>query len=132
MNSQNTKPFKYWQDAFQEGRRVSPLHLNRIMKELSRITLFFWLRAAISKAYGTSSEGGCTVVKMKVHEVRSTGAPILFKKNFGIHWVLRAGTWTSESIFTPLLLNGCHPQVHEYLLHRAFDGCLVGHTTLSA
>ena len=78
-----------------------------------------------------SSDGDFSVLKAKVHELCSTGALMLFRKNFAFllnYEDLNMGF----SNHVPLsLLKECHSKISVYLFHRSCSDSLVGHETPS-
>ena len=50
------------------------------------------------------SDSGSRTVKAKTHKVRNSSASMLFRKNFAVHQVLRAGMWASQTMFTTFYL----------------------------
>ena len=51
----------------------------------------------IDCTFNTASDKNCTA--LKVYEVHSIGLSMLFKKNFVVSQVMRAGTWFSQTVF---------------------------------
>ena len=63
----------------------------RSKKEISKTTVSFWLRKTISRAYELSGTA---------LPVRGIAPSILFRKNFAVDQVLKAGTWRRHTTFT--------------------------------
>ena len=70
-------------------------------KEVSKNTISFWLRQVISRAH---SEAGEPVPRPRARETRGIGPSLLFKSNFAVESVLKAGTWKRHSTFTRFYL----------------------------
>ena len=71
----------------------------RSKKEISKTTVSFWLRKTISRAYEFSG----TVLPVpapRARETRGIAPSLLFKKNFAVDQVLKAGTWRRHTTFT--------------------------------
>ena len=71
----------------------------RSKKEISKTTVSFWLRKTISRAYelfGTA----LPVPAPRARETRGIAPSILFRKNFAVDQVLKAGTWRRHTTFT--------------------------------
>ena len=49
-------------------------------------------------------------MKAKMHEVRNIGTSLLFKINFAVQQVLRAGMWKSQTLFTSFSLRDVIPR----------------------
>ena len=71
----------------------------RSKKEISKTTVSFWLRKTISRAYEPSSKEQ-TVPAPRARETRGITPSLLFKKNFAVDQVLKAGTWRRHTTFT--------------------------------
>ena len=71
----------------------------RSKKEISKTTVSFWLRKTISRAYELSGTEQ-PVPAPRARETRGTAPSLLFKKNFAVDQVLKAGTWHRHTIFT--------------------------------
>ena len=71
----------------------------RSKKEIAKTTVSFWLRKTISRAYELS---GTTLPVPAPHarETRGIAPSILFRKNFAVDQVLKAGTWRRHTTFT--------------------------------
>ena len=70
----------------------------RSKEEISKTTVSFWLRKTISLAYELSG----TALPMpapRAREMRGIAPSLLFKKNFAVDQVLKAGTWHRHTIF---------------------------------
>ena len=70
-------------------------------KEISKNSVSYWLRQVISRAY---SEEGEPAPNPRARELRGLGPSLLFKKNFSVGAVLKAGTWKRQSTFTRFYL----------------------------
>ena len=70
----------------------------RSKKEISKTTVSFWLRKTISRAYELSGTA-LPVPAPRARETRGIAPSILFRKNFAVDQVLKAGTWRRH---TPL------------------------------
>ena len=84
----------------------------RSKKEISKTTVSFWLRKTISSA----SELSGTEQPVPVPRARETcgiAPSLLFKKNFAVDQVLKAGAWRRHTTFTRYYLRD--------LAHRSLD-----------
>ena len=84
----------------------------RSKKEISKTMLFFWLLKTISRAYelfGTA----LPVPAPRARETRGIAPSILFRKNFAVDQVLKAGTWRRHTTFTRHYLRD--------IAHRSLD-----------
>ena len=68
-------------------------------KEISKTTVSFWLRKTISRAYELSGTA-LPVPAPRARETRGIAPSILFRKNFAVDQVLKAGTWRRHTTFT--------------------------------
>ena len=68
-------------------------------KEISKNTVLFWLRRVISLAYQLSSKPLPTPSPL-ARETRGIAPSLLFKKNYAVSQVLKAGTWRRHTTFT--------------------------------
>ena len=68
-------------------------------KEISKTTVSFWLRKTISRAYELSGTEQ-PVPTPRARETRGIAPSLLFKKNFAVDQVLKAGTWLRHTTFT--------------------------------
>ena len=84
----------------------------RIKKEISKTTVSFWLRKTISRAYELSGTA-LPVPAPRALETRGIAPSLLFKKNFAVDQVLKAGTWCRHTTFT------CH--YLRDIAHRSLD-----------
>ena len=84
----------------------------RSKKELSKTTVSFWLRKMISHAYELSGTAQ-PVPAPRARETRGIAPSLLFKKNFAVDQVLKAGTWRRHTTFTRHYLRD--------LAHRSLD-----------
>ena len=67
-------------------------------KKIAKTTVSFWLRKTILRAYELSG----TVLPVpapRARETRGIAPSILFRKNFAVDQVLKAGTWRSHTTF---------------------------------
>ena len=71
----------------------------RSKKEISKTTVSFWLRKMISRAYELSGTA-LPVPAPRARETRGIAPSILFRKNFAVDQVLKAGTWRRHTTFT--------------------------------
>ena len=71
----------------------------RSKKEISKTTVSFWLRKTISRAYELSGTA-LPVPAPRARETRGIVSSILFRKNFAVDQVLKAGTWRRHTTFT--------------------------------
>ena len=81
-------------------------------KEISKTTVSFWLRKTISHAYELSGTEQ-PVPAPRALETRGIAPSLLFKKNFAVDQVLKAGTWRRHTTFTRHHLRD--------LAHRSLD-----------
>ena len=71
----------------------------RSKKEISKTTVSFWLRKTISRAYELSGTA-LPVPAPRARETHGIAPSILFRKNFAVGQVLKAGTWRRHTTFT--------------------------------
>ena len=71
----------------------------RSKKEISKTTVSFWLRKTISRAYELSGIA-LPVPAPRARKTRGIAPSILFRKNFAVDQVLKAGTWRRHTTFT--------------------------------
>ena len=71
----------------------------RSKKEILKTTVSFWLRKTISRAYELSGTA-LPVPAPRARETRGIAPSILFRKNFAVDQVLKAGTWRRHTTFT--------------------------------
>ena len=71
----------------------------RSKKEIAKTTVSFWLRKTISRAYELSGTA-LPVPSPRARETRGIAPSILFRKNFAVDQVLKAGTWRRHTTFT--------------------------------
>ena len=71
----------------------------RSKKEIAKTTVSFWLRKTISCAYELSGTA-LPVPAPRARETRGIAPSILFRKNFAVDQVLKAGTWRRHTTFT--------------------------------
>ena len=86
--------------------------VERNKKAISKTTVSIWLRKTISRAYELSGTEQ-PVPAPRDHETRGIAPSLLFKKNFAVDQVLKAGTWRRHTTFTRHYLRD--------LTHRALD-----------
>ena len=77
----------------------------RSKKEISKTTVSFWLRKTISRAYELSG-AALPVPAPRARETRGIAPSILFRKNFAVDQVLKAGAWRRHTTFTRHYLRG--------------------------
>ena len=80
--------------------------------EISKSTVSFWLRKTISRAYELSGTEQ-PVPAPRARETCNIAPSLLFKKNFDVDQVLKAGTWRRHPTFTRHYLRD--------LAHRSLD-----------
>ena len=80
----------------------------RSKKEISKTTVSFWLRKTISRAVRNS-----LFLPFRARETCGIAPSLLFKKNFAVDQVLKAGTWRRHTTFTRHYLRD--------LAHRSLD-----------
>ena len=68
-------------------------------KEIAKTKVSFWLRKTISRAYELSGTA-LPVPAPRARETRGIAPSILFRKNFAVDQVLKAGTWRRHTTFT--------------------------------
>ena len=71
----------------------------RSKKEIAKTWVSFWLRKTISRAYELSGTA-LPVPAPRARETRGIAPSILFRKNFAVDQVLKAGTWRRHTTFT--------------------------------
>ena len=71
----------------------------RSKKEIAKTTVSFWLRKTISRAYELSGTA-LPVPAPRARETHGIAPSILFRKNFAVDQVLKAGTWRRHTTFT--------------------------------
>ena len=71
----------------------------RSKKEIAKTTVSFWLRKTISHAYELSGTA-LPVPAPRARETHGIAPSILFRKNFAVDQVLKAGTWRRHTTFT--------------------------------
>ena len=84
----------------------------RSKKEISKTTVSFWLRKTISRAYELSGTAQPVPAPL-ARETRGIAQSLLFKKNFAVDQLLKAGTWRRHTTFTRYYLRD--------LAHRSLD-----------
>ena len=68
-------------------------------KEIAKNTISFWLRKTISRAYQLLGRS-VPDPPPRARETRGIAPSLLFKKNFAVDHVLKAGTWRKHTTFT--------------------------------
>ena len=68
-------------------------------KEISKNMVSFWLQKMISRAYQLSGRS-VPDPPLRARENRGIAPSLLFKKNFAVAQVLKAGTWRRRTTFT--------------------------------
>ena len=71
----------------------------RSKKEISKTTVSIWLQKTISRAYELSGTA-LPVPAPRARETHGIAPSILFRKNFAVDQVLKAGTWRRHTTFT--------------------------------
>ena len=71
----------------------------RTKKEISKNTVSFWLHRVILLAYQLSGKPLPTPFPL-ARETRGIAPSLLFKKNYAVSQVLKAGTWRRHTTFT--------------------------------
>ena len=85
--------------------------LCRNKKKVSRNTISYWLRKVVSDAYSWAGKDSM-LSRVKAHDLRSIAPSVLFRHNFAVHQVLKAGVWKRSSTFTRFYLRD---SAHRYL-----------------
>ena len=86
-------------------------------KEIAKNTVSFCLRKTISRAYQLSRRS-IPDSPLRARETRGIAPSLLFKKNFTVAQVLKAGTWRRHTTFTRHFLR--------YLVHRSIKTLHLG------
>ena len=94
----------------------------RSKKEISKTTVSFWLRKTISRAYELSGTE-LPVPPPHARETLGIAPSLLFKKNFAVDQVLKAGMWRRHTTFTRHYLRD--------LAHRSLDTFHLGHVVVA-
>ena len=89
----------------------------RSKKEILKTTVSFWLQKSISRAYHLSGTEQ-PVPAPRARETRGIAPSLLFKKNFAVDQLLKAGTWRRHTTFTSHYLRD--------LAHRSLDTFYLG------
>ena len=84
----------------------------RSTKEIAKNTVSFWLRKTISLVYQLSGRS-VPDPPLRARETRGIASSLLFKKNFAVNQVLKAGTWRRHTTFTRHYLRD--------LVHRSLE-----------
>ena len=92
------------------------LTTGRRRKMVSKNTISFWLKEVIRKAYVSSGED--LPARIRAHETRSIAPSAVFKRNFAVGQVLRAGVWSRQTTFTSFYLRD--------VTHRSLDTFSLG------
>ena len=69
------------------------------MKEIAKNMVSFWLQKTISRAYQLSGRS-VPDPPPRARETWGVAPSLLFKKNFAVDQVLKAGTWRRHTTFT--------------------------------
>ena len=72
---------------------------SRTKKEISKNMVSFWLRRVISLAYQLPGKP-LPATRPLARETRGIAPSLLFKKNYAVSQVLKAGTWRHHTTFT--------------------------------
>ena len=91
------------------------------MKEIVMNTISFWLRKAISRVYLLSGRP-LPGPPPRARETQGIAPSLLFKKNFAVTQVLKAGTWRKHITFTRYYLRD--------LAHRSLEAFHLGPVVL--
>ena len=70
-------------------------------REICKNSISHWIRRVVSRAH---SEAGEPVPHPRARETRGIGPSLLFKKNFSVESVLKAGTWKRHTTFSRFYL----------------------------
>ena len=70
-------------------------------RKISKNSISFWILQVISRAYAEAEDAP---PRPRARELRGLGPSLLFKKNFTVEAVLKAGTWKRQSTFTRFYL----------------------------
>ena len=89
----------------------------RIKKEISKNAVSFWLHRVISLAYQLLGKPPPTPSPL-AWETRGIAPSLLFKNNYAVSQVLKAGTWRRHTTFTRHYLRG--------LSHKSLDSFHLG------
>ena len=92
------------------------LSTGRRRKMVSRNTISFWIREVIRRAYASSGED--PPLRIRAHEVRGIAPSAVFRRNFAVGQVLRAGVWSRQTTFTSFYLRD--------VTHRSLDTFSLG------
>ena len=84
----------------------------RSKKEIAKTTVSFWLWKTISRTYELSGTA-LPVPAPRARETRGIAPSILFRKNFAVDQVLKAGTWRRHTTFTSHYLRD--------IVHKSLD-----------
>ena len=80
-------------------------------KEITRTCISVWLRQVIQRAHqGRERERNAS--GLIVREIRALSTALLFKKNYSVSQIMRAGQWRGKSTFTKFYLRDT---AHRYL-----------------
>ena len=71
-------------------------------EEISKNSVFYWLRQVISRACEEAGEP--SVPRLRAQETRGLGPSLLIKKNHSVEAVLHAGTWKRHTTFSRFYL----------------------------
>ena len=71
-------------------------------KMVSRNTISFWLREVIRTTYLSSGED--PPARIRAHSSRSIASSALFRSNYAVGQVMKAGVWSNQTTFTSFYL----------------------------
>ena len=106
-----TKPLR----STEQGRLF--LSTGRVKKEVSKNTISFWLRETIRGAYQSSGQEG-SAPRIRAPGVRGIAPTLLFRRNFAVGQVLRAGVWKRQTTFSSFYLRD--------ITHKSLDTFYLG------
>ena len=84
-------------------------------KRVSQNTILFWIRLVISQAYGSASEEGRRLFRVKAHEVRKIAISLLFRRNLCNPTSIEGWYLAIPEHLLSLLSSRCHPQAYGQL-----------------
>ena len=71
-------------------------------KEISKSSVSYWLCQVISRVYSEAEEPAPP--RPRARETRGLGPTLLFRKNYAVESVLKAGTWKKNTTFSRFYL----------------------------
>ena len=83
----------------------------RKKEKVCKKTISFRLRDVVSIVYTLAGRDSMPI-RVRAHEIRSIAPSVLFKHNFAVHQVLKAGVWKRSNTFTRFYLRDI---AHRYL-----------------